>query len=199
MPSAEDLALFRRVLADVTPLAGKAPPEDAEPEFPAAPVEAPGKPPRHPAATGKKLPPVPDAASFPAFLDEHVPGRAPGLDRRTSLRLQRGQLEIDGRIDLHGMRLAEAQLAVTAFLGASHAMGRRCVLVITGKGGRPGGGRPPENLWDEPSNGVIRTALPRWLAEAPLKPLVLACTPAQPQHGGGGAFYVMLRRRRASG
>ena len=43
---------------------------------------------------------------------------------------------------------------------------------------------------------MLRTTVPRWLTEAPLKPLVLAHAPAQPKDGGSGALYVLLRRKR---
>lgn len=64
----------------------------------------------------------------------------------------------------------------------AHRDGKRALLVITGKGSSGG--------------GVLRTTVPRWLTEAPLKPLVLAHAPAQPKDGGSGALYVLLRRKR---
>lgn len=116
-----------------------------------------------------------------------VPPRAgadqpPGIDRRTDEKLRRGQMEIDGRIDLHGMGQAEAYEALRGFLLAGYGKGRRCVLVITGKGR---GGR-----------GVLREKTPEWLREGELANIVLRFYPAKPQHGGDGALYVLLRRRR---
>jgi len=43
---------------------------------------------------------------------------------------------------------------------------------------------------------VLKSALPRWLNEAPLRPFVLALSEARPEHGGTGALYVLLKRRR---
>jgi DNA-nicking Smr family endonuclease len=114
------------------------------------------------------------------------PGTAPGLDKRTAQRLRRGQIPIDGRIDLHGMTRAEAHRNLTDFLTFSATAGRRCVLVITGKGMREGAG-----------SGILRSEFPRWLNEAALRPLILSFAAAQPRDGGGGAFYVYLRRERA--
>jgi DNA-nicking Smr family endonuclease len=110
-------------------------------------------------------------------------GAVPGLDRRNALRLKRGQMPIEARLDLHGMIQAEAHRALAGFVARSHAAGRRVLLVITGKGTRDG-------------EGVLRAAVPRWLAEPALRPLVLATAPAVPRDGGAGALYVLLRRER---
>ena len=42
---------------------------------------------------------------------------------------------------------------------------------------------------------TLRTMTPRWLDEAPLRPLVLTFAQARVEHGGEGALYVLLRRR----
>jgi DNA-nicking Smr family endonuclease len=136
-------------------------------------------------------PPAPEPPRGPAALGEHVRGAAPGLDRRTQLRLQRGQIPIEARIDLHGMTREKAHAGLNAFLARQTALGRRCVLVITGKG-RP----QPEWGSQEREIGVIRRTLPDWLRDHPNRDRVLAFATAQPQDGGSGAWYVLLRRRR---
>ncbi len=114
-----------------------------------------------------------------------VSGAAPGMDKRTAMRLRRGQIDIDGRIDLHGMTQQEAHGNLSDFIRYSAGAGRRCLLVITGKGTGKGG-----------LGGVLRAQLPSWLNSPELRPLILAFAPAQPRDGGGGAFYVYLRKRR---
>ncbi|MHB1217040.1 MAG: Smr/MutS family protein [Alphaproteobacteria bacterium] len=116
-------------------------------------------------------------------LPELSHGASPGVDRRTAERLHRGRMEIDGRIDLHGMTQAEAHDALAAFMDKAEARGWRCVLVITGKGTRPGG-------------GVLRAAVPRWLNLPPHRARILSFGAARPKDGGDGALYVLLRRRR---
>ena len=113
-----------------------------------------------------------------------TPGSVANIDRRTADRFRRGELVIDGRIDLHGMTQAQAHGALGAFVHRAWAEGRRCVLVITGKGTYTGG------------HGVLRQAVPRWLADAPLRPMVLAVQSAQLRDGGEGALYVLIKRRR---
>ncbi len=117
-----------------------------------------------------------------------------GLDKRNAERLRRGQMKIEGRLDLHGHTQADAHRAAHAFIAASHRAGRRCVLIITGKGGA----RPDTeaSFMPDRDSGVLRRNLPRWLAEPAMRPFVLSLEPARPQHGGDGAFYVLLRRKR---
>jgi len=114
-----------------------------------------------------------------------VSGAAPGMDKRTAMRLRRGQIDIDGRIDLRGMTQQEAHGNLSDFIKYSAGAGRRCLLVITGKGIGKGG-----------LGGVLRAQLPSWLNSPELRSLILAFAPAQPRDGGGGAFYVYLRKRR---
>jgi DNA-nicking Smr family endonuclease len=132
------------------------------------------------------------AVAAPAEAREAMPTLAPappptgtGLDRRNAQRLKRGQMAIAARLDLHGMTQAEAHRALRSFLLRCHEEERRTVLVITGKGTRDG-------------EGVLRRAVPRWLDEPGLRPVVLAREEAQPRDGGGGAFYVLLRRKRSA-
>lgn len=118
-------------------------------------------------------------------LPELKPGASPGLDKRTAARLKRGQLAIEGRIDLHGMTQDKAHRALEGFLAASQAAGKRCVLVITGKGLRPSG-----------ETGVLRNLVPRWMNAPAIRARVLSFCTAQPRDGGTGALYVLLRRKR---
>ncbi len=113
------------------------------------------------------------------------------MDRKSFGKLKRGKLKPEGRIDLHGMTLDRAHPALTRFILSAHASGKRLVLVITGKGkDRDQGGPIPVRY------GVLRHQVPHWLAQSPLRPLVLQVTPAHLSHGGGGAYYVYLRRSR---
>jgi len=111
-------------------------------------------------------------------------GSLPALDRRTAERLRRGQMEIDASLDLHGLTQDEAFLAIQTFLYESLQEGRRCVLLVTGKGTARDGG------------GVLRSAVPRWLTEGAYAPHLIGISPAHAQHGGEGALYVLLRRAR---
>ncbi len=97
----------------------------------------------------------------------------------------------DARIDLHGMTQDDAHGTLRDFITASARAGRRCVLVITGKGLR----RLGDDSSADAGIGVLRNAVPRWLNEAPNRARILAFAAAQPCDGGGGALYVLLRRQ----
>ncbi len=101
-------------------------------------------------------------------------------------------MTIEGRLDLHGMTQAEAERAVDRFLAAGAGAGKRCLLVITGKGStaRDDVSVIPERV------GVLRDAVPGWLAKSGNRRLIVATYPAARRHGGSGALYVLLRRRR---
>jgi DNA-nicking Smr family endonuclease len=76
-----------------------------------------------------------------------------------------------------------AHRALTRFIARAYDEGRRGLLIITGKGSADG-------------TGVLRQAVPRWLAEPACRAMILAVEEAQPKDGGAGALYVLLRRRR---
>lgn len=127
----------------------------------------------------------------PATGDQLAPSSPPPLgsyDRRELRGLAGGRREIDGRIDLHGMRQREAHTALRAFLRSAQARGHRHVLVITGKGGR--------TSEDGIERGVLNREVPRWLNEPEFRSVVVGFAPAHKRHGGEGALYVRLRRSR---
>ena len=172
--------LWRTVTDSVTPLKSRPRSirsiDSSNPQEPKPPPAPRAK--RKPPAPATLLPPVqkPDVAR--AAPDLGV-GKTAGVDRRTTERLRKGKLEIEARLDLHGHTQESAHRALFAFIDASFAAGRRCVLVVTGKG-----------------KGVLQSGVPRWLNEAPMRPKVLSIQYAQQRDGGTGALYVLLRRKR---
>ena len=182
-PSREESDLWRHVTGDVKPLARR---EKPKPDAPDAAPPVPRSKSRKPAtATDLKKPAPPPGPPTPR-APELTHGLSPGVDRRTADNLRRGRRTIEARLDLHGMTQAEAHRRVHAFVERQQAAGRRCVLIVTGKGIRRGEG----------VGGVLREAVPRWLNEPDLRPRVLSFTHAQPKDGGEGALYVLLRRIR---
>jgi len=176
-----DDALWERAMREVEPLRRRRPKKPAEPSRP---------PEQRPTANKKAADKAPRRVTARQDTPERLQsaGRTvPGLDQRSADRLRRGRLPIEARLDLHGMRQAPAHRLLSAFIESQAAAGRRCVLVITGKGTRSPDGA-----------GVLRATVPKWLAEPALAPMVLAIRPAQPRDGGTGAYYVLLRRRRRS-
>lgn len=128
-------------------------------------------------------------------LSQTTKGNVAGLDRRSSERLRKGQMPIEGRIDLHGLTQAEAHGRLRTFVTAAQIQGKRCVLVITGKGSSAEKSEDAAYMTRD-RRGILRDAVPKWLGQADLKRLVIDFRPAQPKHGGTGALYVLLRRTR---
>jgi DNA-nicking Smr family endonuclease len=143
---------------------------------------------------GRAVAVVPGSGPTPTATEEKQAGRQlqppalerfSGIDRANAERLKRGLYPIEARLDLHGKTQAEAHHALAVFIHRSSEAGRRCVLIITGRGLSPKG------------PGVLKSAVPRWLEEVGLRQQILALAPAQPRDGGAGALYLLLRRRRA--
>ncbi len=171
-------ALWDHVIADVRPMPGRAP--STPRKLASSPVQK-RKPPPKPCCVvppGGERPACKPAVSGPPPLRHGV---APGLDKRTAQRMKQGKVSIEARIDLHGHTQEEAHRALNAFLDGAHAAGRRCVLVITGKGTR--------------GEGVLRAQVPHWLNAPPNRSRILAFSHAAPKDGGEGALYVLLRRK----
>jgi DNA-nicking Smr family endonuclease len=162
-PGFNDRAVWAEAMRDVTPLPGRRP---------LAP----------PSLSFDGVQPVTElapATGVPAPIAQFA-----GIDRASAERLKRGLRPIEARLDLHGRTQAEAHRELLDFVEASYRGGRRCVLVVTGRGLGPDG------------PGVLKSAVPRWLAETGLRRHILAVAAAQPRHGGAGALYLLLRRQR---
>ncbi|MHA6730965.1 Smr/MutS family protein [Devosia sp. A369] len=112
------------------------------------------------------------------------------VDPAIRKKVGRGRIEIDSRIDLHGMTQLEARGALHRFIHDRFGRGDRTVLVITGKGVKT----EHDYMAAMTQRGVLRTMLPLWLSEPTLSPMVSGWSLAARGHGGEGAWYVRLRR-----
>jgi DNA-nicking Smr family endonuclease len=164
--SAEESALWRRVVESVRPLHGEAPPSE--------PVE---EAPRLKAAQ-------PRPAPAPAPARRAVPGTT--LDGSWDRRLSRGLVAPDRSLDLHGHNLANAWDLLDRRLEQAIADGARLLLLITGKPPGDGSGK----------RGRIRAAVGDWLAASRHAPDIAAVRNAHPRHGGAGALYLVLRKKK---
>lgn len=180
--SEDERALWDHVTRDAEPLRArpKRPAkskEDARNEAPAKPkvTKALARMAPLPAPPARKPKPAPPTLGHGDIAD---------LDKRSAERMRRGKLPIEGTLDLHGHGQDMARRELADFLARAQAVGKRCVIVVTGKGDIAQGG------------GVLRAQVPRWLNEAENRARVLAFDYAQPRHGGMGALYVLLRKTR---
>ena len=183
-PRLKDWHLWTEVTRTVSPLH----PDRLVEEIAEAPVGEPPEPKKEPRASRKPVPPrnghmlpAPEMRAALVSLDKPI---EPRLNRK----LRRGQLPIDGTVDLHGLRQDEAHAVLCRFVAARAARGDRTILVITGKGLKKTGYGQIEQ------KGVLRHMLPLWLSEKTLAPMIAGWQGAAREHGGEGAFYVRLKR-----
>ena len=109
-------------------------------------------------------------------------GDMSGIDRLSARRMQRGQVPIEDRLDLHGLSQEQAHKKLNTFISRAVQQNFRHVLIITGKG-RDG-------------HGILRQKVPAWLKDGPLSHHLTAISYAQPKDGGKGALYIRLKRKR---
>lgn len=114
---------------------------------------------------------------------EFIEGAVADLDKRTRLRLRRGEFAVQAHVDLHGLRREEAHAEVDRFVQEQHRQGRRCVLIVHGRG-----------LNSKDRGPILKEQIGRWLSRGVAGKLVLAFCSARPCDGGAGAVYVLLRR-----
>ncbi|MDQ8755031.1 Smr/MutS family protein [Sphingosinicella sp. LHD-64] len=170
--TAEEKALWRKVVESVRPLEGRAtPPAEA-----GASLALDARPNSRPV----KAVPKPAARTAPGTT----------LDASWDKRLARGLVPPDRIVDLHGHNLATAWALIDGQLEAAIAGGDRLVLLVTGK--------PPSEDHRPARRGAIRAAVGDWLAASRHAGDIAAVRGAHPRHGGTGALYIVLRRRRFS-
>ena len=105
--------------------------------------------------------------------------KRPGIQDGVYRKLRLGRYEIEARLDLHQMRVEQAEREVQNFLRDCLEHDIRTVLIMPGKGDRS---------LDNPA--VLKAT---WCIGEENE-TVQAFHTAQPQHGSTGAFYVLLRK-----
>jgi DNA-nicking Smr family endonuclease len=168
----EEAELWRRVTATIRPLSRDVNEAEVTEKQPENSVTA-----RPPSAVPK---PVVRAPAKPRSIAHKT------LDGSWDKRLRSGSVEPDRVLDLHGMTLDTAWLAIDQGLERAIARGERVVLLVTGHH-RPSA--PPVQ------RGKIRAAVHDWLAASRHAGEIAAVRGAHKRHGGGGSLYLILRRR----
>ena len=106
------------------------------------------------------------------------------INKRMKLKLERGLIRPEIKLDLHGKTLSEAKKSLSHFIKSSINNNIRCILVITGKKKTLNGSR-----------GLIRENLPLWLKEKELFNYILFHCYAIKRDGDDGARYILLRKK----
>jgi DNA-nicking Smr family endonuclease len=164
-----DSEIFRAAVEDAQPL----PSEQAEPyRAKPPPVPLPKPPEEEPES------PVLLAESEVETHDYLLYSR-PGVQKRVLGDLQRGRIEPELEVDLHGLRAAHARDVLREFFADCWHRRVRCARIIHGKGIGSGKRQP-----------VLKCKVNYWLR---LREEVLAFCSATRRDGGTGAVYVLLR------
>jgi len=117
------------------------------------------------------------------FTDEYIQGNVKGLDPRIFRKLKAGSFSPESHLDLHGLNSEDAYFNLISFVKKNYLEGKRCLLVIPGRGKNSPLGK-----------SILKENLQCWITRDPLKRVVLAFCSAIPKHGGAGAVYILLRK-----
>jgi DNA-nicking Smr family endonuclease len=177
--SAEEAALWARVVATVEPLEGRASNHVSERTPAKAGVQ-------ESAARDTGPRPAPGYREAAGYVDTTRKAKTSNtLDGSWDRKLTRGTVDPDLTVDLHGHTLDTAYRTLDAGLEQAVRRGARVLLLVTGKPRDPGSGR-----------GAIRAAVGDWLAASRHSADISAVRGAHPRHGGTGALYIILKRPR---
>ena len=118
----------------------------------------------------------------PEFVgnEEYLEYRGDGIQHKQFAKLRAGKVHLEAELDLHGMTIAKAEVALAQFLELCQQQHIRCIRIIHGKG------------WGSKDNKpVLKSKLNHWLRQSDA---VLAYCSATIEDGGTGALYVLLKR-----
>lgn len=112
--------------------------------------------------------------------DETISYHINGIQPRTLRNLTAGKLNVNDHLDLHGLNIEQARLAVSQFIALNQSEGNKCLIIVHGKGSIS---NPPR----------LKSMINHWL---PQIPDVLAFCSAQRRHGGTGAVYILIKNKK---
>jgi len=167
-----DKAIFREAMRHVKPLTHtKIQSSSPSPQRPTLKKEKEHKKMDTPFSDYDKLEPV-SSEDLLAF-------NRPGIQHKILRKLRGGQYNVEAVLDLHGMTVEKASIALHQFLLHCQERAVRHVLIIHGKG--TSSGKP-----------ILKNKLNHWLRQTEH---VLAFCSATAKDGRGGALYALLKKR----
>lgn len=114
----------------------------------------------------------------PVSSEDLLAFNRPGIQHKILRKLRGGQYNVEAVLDLHGMTVEKASIALYQFLLRCQERDVRHVLIIHGKGAS---GKP-----------ILKNKLNHWLRQTEH---VLAFCSATAKDGRGGALYALLKKR----
>ena len=134
----------------------------------------------HHTVRAQKLNPLSMESVTPVDPDDFLSFQQPGIQDGVFKNVRQGKYEIERRLSLKGLTLAESRDQLYSTLLNSHNRGVRMVLVQHGRGEQ-----------SKPFPALKKSYVNHWLRELEE---VIAFHSAQPVHGGSGATYVLLKK-----
>ena len=113
-----------------------------------------------------------------------------GIDKATLRRFKREEFKVEAVLDLHGLTEDEAFVQVDNFIPQCYAEKKRCVIIITGKGGL----HQQEDIFAP--RGILKCSVPQWLNMPRLRAMILLFKNPSERLGGKGALYILLKRNK---
>lgn len=104
-----------------------------------------------------------------------------GVQHQVLRKLRRGEYKIEDELDLHGMTVAQAKIALRKFINNKRDGRRHCIRIIHGKGHGSKDNIP-----------VLKNKINIWLKQFEE---TLAFCSAKVSDGGTGAVYVLLKNK----
>lgn len=126
-------------------------------------------------------------STYSKYLEDMDNG---GIDKSTLRKFKREEFKIEAILDLHGLTEDPAFEKVDNFIVQSYNLGRRCVVIVTGKGGI----HQNDDIFAP--RGVLKQRVPQWLEMPRLRAMILVYKHPTERLGGSGALYILLRRNK---
>ena len=118
-------------------------------------------------------------------------GEFGGIDSSTLRKFKREEFKVEATLDLHGLNEAEAFDKVDNFIPQCYFCGKRCIIIITGKGLTV---NKDDDVFKE--RGILKNRVPKWLNTPRLRAMILIYKHPTAKLGGSGALYILLRRNK---
>ena len=116
---------------------------------------------------------------------------AGGIDKTTLRKFKKEEFAVEAVLDLHGLNEDEAFEKVDNFIPQCYNSGKRCVIIVTGKGLNV---HPDDDIFTP--KGILRKQVPQWLNMPRLRGMILVYKHPSERLGGSGALYILLRRNK---
>ena len=113
-----------------------------------------------------------------------------GIDKITLKKFKQEEFPVEAVLDLHGCREDDAFEKVEDFITNCYNTGKRCVIVVTGKGAV----HQQEDIYAP--RGILKRQTPQWLNAPRIRAMILIFKNPSERLGGQGALYILLKRNR---